>query len=48
MYREDIEGSIAHATMLGECGIIRKSEAEHIVEGLERNFSRHRLGRSYV
>ena len=34
MYREDIEGSIAHATMLGECGIIRKSEAEHIVEGL--------------
>ena len=34
MYREDIEGSIAHATMLGECGIIKQSEAEHIVEGL--------------
>lgn len=34
MYREDIEGSIAHATMLGECGIIKKEEAEHIIEGL--------------
>ncbi|MBQ5399284.1 MAG: argininosuccinate lyase [Ruminococcus sp.] len=34
MYREDIEGSIAHATMLGECGIIGKNEAEHIIEGL--------------
>ena len=27
MYREDIEGSIAHATMLGECGIISTEEA---------------------
>ena len=35
MYREDIEGSIAHATMLGKCGIIKESEAEHIVEGLK-------------
>lgn len=34
MYREDIEGSIAHAAMLGECGIIDKSEAEKIREGL--------------
>ena len=24
MYREDIEGSMAHATMLGACGIIEK------------------------
>ena len=22
MFREDIEGSIAHVTMLGECGVI--------------------------
>ena len=22
MYRQDIQGSIAHATMLGDCGII--------------------------
>ncbi len=35
MYREDIEGSIAHATMIGECGIIEKSEAEAIIKGLE-------------
>lgn len=25
MYRYDIEGSMAHATMLGECGINRKA-----------------------
>ncbi|MGN0470361.1 MAG: argininosuccinate lyase [Acutalibacteraceae bacterium] len=35
MYREDIEGSIAHATMIGECGIIEKTESEAIVKGLE-------------
>ena len=34
MYREDIEGSIAHATMLGACGIIDKGEAEKICDGL--------------
>ena len=34
MFREDIEGSIAHATMLGECGIIESSEVLLIVEGL--------------
>ena len=30
MYKEDIEGSIAHATMLGAAGIIDKSESEKI------------------
>ena len=30
MYKEDILGSIAHAKMLGECGIIEKSEADKI------------------
>lgn len=34
MYKQDIEGSVAHATMLGECGIIDKSESEKIIEGL--------------
>jgi len=34
MYKQDIRGSIAHATMLGECGIIEKSESEKIIEGL--------------
>ena len=35
MYHEDIQGSIAHATMLGECGIIDKSESEKIIAGLK-------------
>ncbi len=35
MYREDIRGSIAHATMLGDCGIIDRAESEKIVEGLK-------------
>ena len=35
MYQEDIEGSIAHATMLGQCGIIEQSEAQAICEGLQ-------------
>ena len=34
MYKQDIEGSIAHATMLGECGIIDPSESAKIIEGL--------------
>ena len=34
MVKEDIEGSVAHARMLGECGIIEPAEAERIVEGL--------------
>ena len=35
MYKQDIEGSIAHATMLGECGIIDIEESKKIVEGLK-------------
>ncbi len=34
MYRHDIQGSVAHATMLGECGIIDKSESDAIIGGL--------------
>ena len=34
MVEEDIEGSIAHATMLGECGVIAKEEADKICAGL--------------
>ena len=34
-YRQDIRGSIAHATMLGETGIITKEESDKIVEGLK-------------
>ncbi len=39
MYKSDIEGSIAHATMLGECGIIEMSESEKIIEGLKEILS---------
>ncbi len=31
----DIEGSIAHAAMLGDCGIIAKADADAIVDGLK-------------
>ena len=39
MYREDITGSIAHATMLGRCGIIEQSEAELICKTLKEILS---------
>ncbi len=35
MYRQDIKGSMAHAEMLGDCGIIEKSESEKIIAGLK-------------
>ena len=35
MFKEDIEGSIAHATMLGETGIIKKEESENIINVLK-------------
>ena len=35
MYKEDIEGSIAHATMLGERSIINLDESKAIIEGLK-------------
>ncbi len=34
LYKYDIEGSIAHATMLGETGVIAKADADAIVAGL--------------
>ena len=35
MYRQDIQGSIAHAEMLGRCGIIPKEDSCLIIEGLK-------------
>ena len=35
MYRHDIRGSMAHAQMLGEQGVIEKHESEKIIEGLK-------------
>lgn len=36
MYRQDIQGSIAHATMLNEVGILTDNELSTIVEGLQQ------------
>ncbi len=36
LYIEDIQGSIAHATMLENCGILKKDELEAIIKGLEQ------------
>lgn len=35
MYRHDIHGSMAHAQMLGDCGIISKEDSEKLIEGLK-------------
>ncbi|MCP9850304.1 argininosuccinate lyase [Cyanobium sp. Morenito 9A2] len=32
---QDLDGSIAHARMLGRCGVVSLGEAERLVEGLE-------------
>ena len=36
MYKEDIEGSMAHVAMLSHCNIITKSEAKTITDGLKK------------
>lgn len=36
MYNNDIDGSIAHVTMLGEQGIISESEKDQLIRGLEK------------
>lgn len=35
LYKEDIQGSIAHARMLGKTGIIGEDESREIIKGLE-------------
>jgi argininosuccinate lyase len=35
LYREDITGSMAHAAMLGKCGIIGADDAKQIIDALE-------------
>ena len=36
MWREDIAGSVAHATMLGEVGLVTLAEADTIKAGLRQ------------
>ena len=45
LYEQDIRGSIAHATMLGEQGIIPAEDAAKIVEGLTGILEDARAGR---
>jgi argininosuccinate lyase len=35
LLQEDLDGSVAHARMLGSCGVIDSGEAERLIEGLE-------------
>lgn len=44
-FAQDIRGSIAHATMLGETGIISKDEAEDIKKGLNSIFEDVQAGK---
>ncbi|NIM05189.1 MAG: argininosuccinate lyase [Armatimonadetes bacterium] len=36
LWKHDIRGSVAHAGMLGKCGIIPQAEAEQIIAGLKQ------------
>lgn len=45
LYREDIRGSIAHATMLAKQGIISKEDGEAIVKGLQEILQRIKDGK---
>ena len=44
----DVIGSIAHAKMLGRCGIIRKADAARLVRGLERILAKWERGQVRV
>ena len=35
LYREDITGSMAHAQMLADCGIISQEDTAAIIDGLQ-------------
>ena len=36
LLQEDLDGSIAHARMLGRCGVISEAEAQQLIAGLEQ------------
>ena len=46
MIEEDILGSMAHADMLGKCGIIPKEDAEKITEGLKAVYDDFKSGKA--
>ena len=45
LYREDIEGSIAHAKMLAKCKIISDDDAQKIIDGLKNILSQIDAGK---
>ncbi|MFM7452982.1 MAG: argininosuccinate lyase, partial [Cyanobium sp.] len=36
LLQEDLDGSIAHARMLGRCGVLSDAEASRLIEALEQ------------
>lgn len=44
---EDVQGSLAHVTMLGKCGILPQEDVETIKNGLAKVLEMVRAGRSY-
>lgn len=44
LYKDDIEGSIAHSSMLANCGILSKDEADKIKNGLNQILNEIELG----
>ena len=48
LWRADIEASVAHATMLGKCGILTAEEADAICAGLKGIFADIEAGRLAV
>lgn len=48
LYKQDIEGSIAHATMLGDCNIIPKEDSELIVSELKNILADIEAGRLVI
>ncbi|MEB3307798.1 MAG: argininosuccinate lyase [Cyanobacteriota bacterium] len=44
LLREDLDGSLAHARMLGRCGVISEAEAERIIQGLNQIRDEARAG----
>ncbi|MCU0528054.1 MAG: argininosuccinate lyase [Cyanobium sp. Prado107] len=44
LLQEDLDGSIAHARMLGRCGVISEAEAEELIGGLEQVRAEAALG----
>ena len=47
LLQQDLDGSIAHARMLGSTGVITAEEAEQLVAGLEQ-VRAEEIGRAHV